>query len=822
MEKNYNPVAIIGVGCIYPPDLYSVNDLWNGIMSGSKGVNVVSDNVWEKRLYYNSDKRAEDKTYCNKSGFLKRWPKDFNNLILKFNLDEGKIKQLNRTQKLLLHSILQSVDSASLTLEDIQQASMVLGNMLGDLSFSNYLMFSRSRNFLENVNKRRHLFSKKELSDIYLELEKRFDFKDISLQNLFPSGLLKGLTDILKCDGYSFMVDGACSGSILAIDESIKLLHNNDSKISIVSGVLGNIGVTGNVAFSKIGALSNSEARPLDNSADGLIPGEGYATLILKDLNEAIKDNDNIFAVIKGTGVASDGKGKAIYAPSSNGERLAMKKALSRSKKSISDVDYVEMHATGTPVGDRTEINSVLSLIEKSDRKEKLNIGSLKHQIGHSFSAAGMAGILKVIMGFQNEIIPPTYGFEKFPDGVSKASDKLKVITNPSEWGTDNPCAMVNAFGFGGIDASIVIQKYDKNMQPKEKVSKENNFSIVGLGFNSKKFDNLESLKNNTESNKEFPFLKYHMPPKVVSKIDDSQKMALVAASEAVENSKKDLDGIDPERIGLFVSGMQGLSLGFKYDERIRSAEIKDVIEEKTALPKQTVENIISEYKSGFEELSEDSLPGFMDNVISGRVANDNNIQGCNLVFDSLDNSFFITLKQGLLSLMNEEYDAVIIGAVHANLDDEYVGLYEKAYDKEVSLNDKESIFFVIKRSNEAKQSISHFKVETVECLRKDVSKNYLSLTGAKQFLNCILSDRKENICSEPIGNKRICISFNNSEQQKIACFDTLEIKKIKSELKNQDYFEQVSPKTKLIITYGSMEDLFSKVEFLEKLENIK
>ena len=134
-------------------------------------------------------------------------------------------------------------------------------------------------------------------------------------------------------------------------------------------------------------------------------------------------------------------------------------------------------------------------------------------------------------------------------------------------------------------------------------------------------------------------------------------------------------------------------------------------------------------------------LPGFMDNVISGRVANNNDIQGCNLVIDSMDNSFFITLKQGLLSLMNKEYDAVIIGAVHANLDDEYVELYEKAYDKKVSLDDKEAIFFVVKRNDEAKKSISYFKVDTVGSLRKGESKNYLGLTGAKEFLNCILSN---------------------------------------------------------------------------------
>lgn len=822
MENSYSPVAIIGMGCVYPPNLFSVDDLWKGIMSGSKGVDVVSDNIWDKQLYYDSDRNAEDKTYCDKSGFLKQWPENFNELILKFSLDENKVYQLNRTQKLLLYSILQSVDSASLKLADLQKSSMVLGNMLGDVSFSNYLMSCRSKNFLEKINKRKGVFSEDELLNMYSELEKRFKYNDVSLKNLFPSGLLKGLTDILKCDGYSFMVDGACSGSILAIDESIKLLHNGDSKLSVVSGALGNIGVTGNVAFSKIGALAGSEARPLDNKADGLIPGEGYATLILKDLNEAIKDKNNIFAVIKGTGVASDGKGKAIYAPSSNGECLAMKKALSRSKKSMRDIDYVEMHATGTPVGDKTELNSILSLVKESDRSKKLNIGSIKHQIGHSFSAAGMAGILKVVMGFNNGVIPPTYGFEKFPDEFSKDHTNLRVVTNPRKWETDNPCAIVNAFGFGGIDASIVIQKYDKSILPKERpASKKIDFSVVGLGFNSEKFENLELLKENVVDTKDFPFLKYHMPPKVVSKIDDSQKMALIAASEAVGNAKEDLEGINPERIGLFVSGMQGLSLGFKYDERTRSSELENILEIKTTLSKQVIKNIISEYKSNFEELSEDSLPGFMDNVISGRVANNNDIQGCNLVIDSMDNSFFITLKQGLLSLMNKEYDAVIIGAVHANLDDEYVELYEKAYDKKVSLDDKEAIFFVVKRNDEAKKSISYFKVDTVGSLRKGESKNYLGLTGAKEFLNCILSNKKEDLYSEPIGSKTIRISFDNTGRQRVACFDTLEIKQIKSDLEDLERLEKVGPNTKLVITYKNKADLFDKVKFIEKWRNL-
>ena len=168
------------MGCVYPPNLFSVDDLWKGIMSGSKGVDVVSDNIWDKQLYYDSDRNAEDKTYCDKSGFLKQWPENFNELILKFSLDENKVYQLNRTQKLLLYSILQSVDSASLKLADLQKSSMVLGNMLGDVSFSNYLMSCRSMNFLEKINKRKGVFSEDELLNMYSELEKRFKYNDVS------------------------------------------------------------------------------------------------------------------------------------------------------------------------------------------------------------------------------------------------------------------------------------------------------------------------------------------------------------------------------------------------------------------------------------------------------------------------------------------------------------------------------------------------------------------------------------------------------------------------------------------------------------------
>lgn len=372
----YEPIAIIGYGVLYPPNSDNVQNFWKNIKNGVQGIREVTNEVWNVNDYYNEDENVPDKTYCKNSAYLDNTG-SLMDYISKFNLDDGKILSLNRTKKMVLYTILQAIDEANLNINELRDSSLIIGNMLGDLDISDYMLYKFGKNYLNEVEKSSLVQrgSLEKITDKFgSRLYEELDLEDRNIDGMFPSSLVTDITDFLGINQLSFVVDGACSGSLIAIDEAIKLLHNKVSKFAIVTGALGNMGVTGNVAFSKIGGLSHSKSKPLDKENDGLTPGEGAGTIIIKRISEAIKDNNKILGIISGSGVSSDGSGQSIYAPSTSGQYLAMKKSLNRANLTINDIDYVEMHATGTPVGDDVELESIVKLCVEENLKHKIKL----------------------------------------------------------------------------------------------------------------------------------------------------------------------------------------------------------------------------------------------------------------------------------------------------------------------------------------------------------------------------------------------------------------------------------------------------------------
>ncbi len=270
---------------------------------------------------------------------------------------------------------------------------------MGDEAFSDYSINLRAQEFYHYLNNDPEYLrladdTKEEIRHKFFKVVDE-KFKKLDKENyesILHSALGKAVCNFLGVKGSAIIVDSACSAGVLVIDEAIKHLQNNKLKTCITSAVLGNMNVTGNVAFAKIGGISPSHSSPLDHKANGLIPGEGAGTIILKSLENAIKDGDRIYAVIRGVGSASDGKGKSIYAPSSLGQVTAMRKSLLRAGLNPGEIEYIETHATATPVGDKVELNTLKMLYENEDLpKQSVALGSIKSQIGHSFSVAGMA-----------------------------------------------------------------------------------------------------------------------------------------------------------------------------------------------------------------------------------------------------------------------------------------------------------------------------------------------------------------------------------------------------------------------------------------------
>jgi acyl transferase domain-containing protein len=216
--------------------------------------------------------------------------------------------------------------------------------------------------------------------------------------------------------------------------------------------------------FSQLGALSRrEEIRPFDKDADGTLLGEGLGFVVLKRLADAERDKDRIYAVIKGVGVASDGRAVGVMAPRLEGEELAMQKAYRAAGVSPQTVGLIEAHGTGTPVGDFTEIEALKSVFgPRTDRLPNVAVGTVKSMISHTVPAAGVAGMIKASLALRHKVLPPTLHCEEPNPRFELEKTPFYINTETRPWLTIEGLrrAGVSAFGFGGINAHVVLEEY--------------------------------------------------------------------------------------------------------------------------------------------------------------------------------------------------------------------------------------------------------------------------------------------------------------------------------------------------------------------------
>lgn len=741
----YEPIAIIGCGCLYPPDSFSVDKLYENVVNGVEGIRDIDKFFWEPEKYYDPDHSVPDKTYCRKSGYLDHFDVSEESLC-KIRLPKEEYDSFNRTQKMILHTILQAMSSAQVSLEDLKEGGLFVGNMLGDPATSDFILREKGEAYLKLAERRLtgKTLSSEQVSwkeEFNKELTKKFKGNVNLKKTVFPSSLAATIADVLKLEKLSMVVDGACSGGLIVIDEAIKCMHQNKVNMCIVSGVLGNMGVSGNVAFSKIGGLSDKGSVPLDKSANGLTPSEGAGSIIIKKLSDAMSDGNPILGVIRGSGVASDGGGQSIYAPSSRGQRAAMRKSLDRANMTMQDIDYIEMHATGTRIGDKVEVESILDLCKEDDIKNPIAIGSVKAQIGHSFSGAGMANLFKVLLSMKHEILPPTHKFTALHEEIGDISRYVYVNHIKKAWvqPTCHPRrALVNAFGFGGINANILLEEFDheyhKKLLSELKTGKDSlrnrNFAVVSYGYFEDEYNERAIHSNEKESGKTtnhksfpFPFIKFKIPPRILNKLDEAQRISLLAVSNALERENITLT---KEKTGVFAGSVFGLKNAYNSDIRIRTEEYSAILRALfgDTFSEAEYQEINEEFKNNYESIEEDTLPGFMDNIVAGRIANYYDTQGINAAYDMDIGSFAAALHQGLLSLNNYENDAIIVGAANCNDLDEFHKIYHAAGSKSNKVR-KGACFFIMKREEDVKQDEKVYAYITIPEFKKSASKVY-------------------------------------------------------------------------------------------------
>lgn len=358
--------------------------------------------------------------------------------------------------------------------------------------------------------------------------------------NLSPASLpAHVLAMALNISGPRFTLDAACASSLYALKLACDELIEGRAEMVLAGGLSRPDGLYTQVGFTALEALSRSgHCYSLDSRADGLMVGEGAGIFGLKRLEEAEAHGDQILGVIRAVGLSNDRDG-GLMAPSSEGQLRAMRAAYQEARWAADSVSLIECHATGTPLGDTIEFQSLCQLWEGANGKAV--IGSVKPNVGHMLTAAGSAGVAKLLLAMKKARIPPTANFQKAPKSWSIETSPFEILQSSRDWPSDSPRrAAISGFGFGGINAHLLLEEYRKD-QTYSKSEEKNNGRAVHLVAAS-------HLKGRWDQGFELGYKQFRIPPNEIKDILPQQVLALLAA-DALE--KKSCS--DAERMGCFV-----------------------------------------------------------------------------------------------------------------------------------------------------------------------------------------------------------------------------------------------------------------------------
>jgi acyl transferase domain-containing protein len=464
-------IAIVGVGAILP-DAPDAGAFWANLVAGRSSITEVPTERWDPELYYDADPKAPDKTYSKIGGWVRDW--DWSPLAWRLPIPPRTGEAIDDAQKWAVACTRAALLDYGWPGRPIDQerTAVILGNAMG--GGEKHYQTARRVAFPETVRDLAAAPSFRALpagvqAAVIAELHDRMDgYLPKITEDTMPGELgncVAGrVANLFGLRGPNFVVDAACASTLAAFAAAAGGLVQHKFDTAVCGGVDRNMGAWMFVKLSRMGALSATGSRPFDAAADGFVMGEGAALFVLKRLQDAEQAGDRIYAVVRGIGAASDGRGKAIAAPNPAGQQLAVERAWLDSGLSPATCSMVEAHGTSTPVGDAAEIASLTGAFAGAGLPaESVALGSVKSNIGHLRPAAGAAGLLKAALAVHEKLIPASLGFEHPSPDIDWAASPFRVNSHTQPWDTVSGrarCAAVSAFGFGGTNFHIVLEEY--------------------------------------------------------------------------------------------------------------------------------------------------------------------------------------------------------------------------------------------------------------------------------------------------------------------------------------------------------------------------
>ncbi|HUG89226.1 MAG TPA: polyketide synthase, partial [Planctomycetaceae bacterium] len=460
------PLAITGMACRLP-GAESLDEYWQLLAGGKSRLGELPPERFNSELYYHPEKGRRTKSYTKLGGYVADRPFDRQSCPLPASLIEEShevhLKLCEVAATACRHA---GYDPFALP---TRRVGVYVGHtppsaLSGEVTFARQV--AHTTEYLREIPGIDKLLAGRTgevIGEIVRSYRDEYPPGSPELTrcaNSYHSAAL--ITRAFELDGPSMAFDAACASSLRALGHAARALQLGQVEMAIVGGA-SFVSSDCLVLFSQAQSVSTCGTRPFDADADGLVASEGYVVLCLKTLQQALADGDCVLSVIRGIGISSDGKGKSLWAPRHEGQIEAIKRAYGPGI-SLDTLQYIEMHATSTQVGDATEMTALTRVLGEQIRGRKVPVGSVKANVGHTLESAGLASLIKTVLAMNHGVIPPQINVRRLNPTIDWDAVPFYVPLEAQEWPAPAPGrprrAAVNAFGIGGLNVHVVLDEH--------------------------------------------------------------------------------------------------------------------------------------------------------------------------------------------------------------------------------------------------------------------------------------------------------------------------------------------------------------------------
>ena len=697
MKQPYS-IAITGMGGIYPKAI-NPEELWQLVLDKRTAAEIVPASRWglSADALYHPEKGMPDRVYSQRACLCDH-EHAFQHVLEHLNtqsasggaLDSVALQKLDPLFHIFFYAALQALEDAGLHDIDRQRMGVIAGNLVLPTETTSRISWEHMGHALEAK-----VLNKPAIASPDSHPLNRFS----------ASGPATLLADFLGLGAGGFCLDAACASSLYAIKLACDLLTEHCADYMLAGGVSRPDNLYTQMGFSQLRALSpDGVCSPFDANGNGLVVGEGAGLFVLRRLEDALRDGDRVLGVIRGIGLSND-QGGRLLAPTSEGQLRAMRAAYEQAGWHPASIDLIECHATGTPVGDAVEFESLKRLWHESTssviRQSPCVIGSIKSNIGHMLTGAGAAAMTKVIQALKHETLPPTANFQKAPADWEMSESPFTVIDKAKTWPAVQDGgprrAAVSAFGFGGINAHILLESLvaEVKAEPETIVINDDKpkshtddpflepIAVVAMDSHIGSYDDIEILSKqlfNTQSKlhaasalpqgKRFietlnvPLDQFRIPPAEFNEMLPQQVLMLLLALRAWKTAGLPLE--DNPRASVLVGlGLDMNSTNFHVRWMLQKYAPEWAAKLGASTSGEGYDDWLAHLRNAAgPHLTANRTMGALGSVVASRIARELHLGGPSFTLSSEDCSGLYALETGMRLLRHGDIDTAIVGAV--------------------------------------------------------------------------------------------------------------------------------------------------------------